>query len=135
VITADAATAAASVTPCQASIGYVRLEGLCADSERCLRVEVLGASGGWKAEVSPDVQPYAFGHAAQDVGPKLILRVKRPEGPGAEIAGTFGASTGDVMLAIQRADGSTHLQAIDLQIDGEMRTCEGTGPFQMSCYP
>lgn len=135
VVTAEAASAPGSVTPCQPSIGYVRLEGLCADTERCPRVEVLRTSGGWKAEVSPDVQPYVFGYAAQNVGPKVILRVKRPEGPGAEIAGTFGASTGDVMLGVQTADGSTHLRAIDLQIDGDMTTCEGTGPFQMLCYP
>jgi hypothetical protein len=131
---ADGATTS-TVKPCQPSIGYVRLEPWCSDTERCPRVDVLSVGGGWKAEVSADVQPYAFALGASNLGFKLVLRVKRPEGPGADIAGTRGGSTGDVTLAIHRADGSTHLRTLDLQIDSDGMTCEGTGPFQMLCYP
>jgi hypothetical protein len=131
---ADGATAS-TVKPCQPSIGYVRLEPWCSDTARCSRVDVLWVNGDWKAEVSADVQPYAFSTSASNLGYKVILRVKRPEGPGADIAGTRGGSTGDVTLAIQSADGSKHLRTLDLQIDSDGSTCEGTGPFQMLCYP
>lgn len=135
IVPADGGSSTATVTPCQPSIGFVRLEGMCGDGERCPRVEVLAAGGGWKAEVSADVEPFSFGHVAQDVGAKVVLRVKRPEGPVVEIPGLPGASTGDVTLGIQSADGTMHLRAIDLQIDAESTTCAGTGPFQMNCLP
>jgi hypothetical protein len=133
VVSTEIGVAQGTVKPCQPGVGYVYLEG-CSDSERCPRVEVLGVSGGWKAEVSPDVSPYTFGLVAQDIGPKVILRVKRPEGTGVEIPGVNGASTGDVTLGIRRADGSTHLRVLDLQIDTNAGTCAGTGPYQMLCY-
>jgi hypothetical protein len=134
VIPADADSTLATVKPCQPSVGYVSLEGMCADTARCPRVEVLAVGGGWKADVSPDVNPYVFGSVAQNVGTKVLLRVKRPEGPGVEIAGTRGGSTGEVVLAIQSADGSAHMRALDLQIDADVSTCAGTGPFQMLCF-
>jgi hypothetical protein len=134
VLTAEAGSSLSTVKPCQPGIGYVRLDATCSELARC-RVEVVSVGGGWKAEVSADVQPYAFGLVAQNVSYKAILRVQRPEGPGVEISGTRGTSTGDVVLAVVSADGSTHLRALDLQLDGDGGTCYGGGPYQMACYP
>jgi hypothetical protein len=134
ILTSESGLATSTVKPCQPGIGYVRLEGMCSDTARC-RVEVLSVGGGWIAEVSGDVSPYAFGLVAQNVSYKVILRVKRPEGPGVEITGTRGGSTGDVVLGVTSADGSTHLRALDLQLDGDFALCYGAGPYQMLCYP
>jgi hypothetical protein len=135
VVTIEAGTTTASVKPCQPGIGFVKLEGLCGDALRCPRVEVLQVGGGWKADISPDVTPYSFGSVAQNVGSKVILRVKRPEGPGTEIPGVRGASTGDVTLGVQSPDGSMHLRTLDLQLDVDAGTCTGSGPYQMVCFP
>jgi hypothetical protein len=135
ILDAEAGSSLSTVKPCQPGIGYVRLEGMCSDTARCPRVEVLSVGGGWKAEISADVVPYSFGLVAQNVSYKVILRVKRPEGPGVEIAGTRGGSTGDVILGVVDANGGSHLRALDLQIDADSGTCFGTGPYQMICYP
>jgi hypothetical protein len=135
VLIAENGTSLSTVKPCQPGIGFVRLDNYCGDVERCSRVEVLSVGGGWKAEVSPDVSPYTFGLVAQNIGYKVVLRVKRPEGPGIEINGTRGSSTGDVVLGVVDAEGNTHLRALDLRIDLETTgVCSGTGPYQMVCY-
>jgi hypothetical protein len=134
VVATATGAATAMVKPCQPGIGYLYLTQLCSESEPC-RVEVLSVGGGWKAEVSPDVSPYTFGHAATNVGPKAVLRVKRAEGTGVEIPGMLGASTGEVVLGVVTAGGQAQLKAIDLQIAAEAGTCEGTGPYQMYCTP
>lgn len=131
VLISELGSTAGKLVACQPSIGFVHLDG-CDDIAKC-QVDVLSIGGGWKADLSPDVQPYAFTLSAQ-IGYKLVLRVKRPEGPVVEIAGTLGASTGDVVLGVRRADGSTYLHAIDLQFATDGGSCDGTGPFLMTCY-
>ncbi|HEY5927545.1 MAG TPA: putative metal-binding motif-containing protein [Kofleriaceae bacterium] len=123
-------TSTGMLKACQPSIGFIHLEG-CEDAAQC-RVDVASVGGGWKAEVSPDVQPYTFGLSAQ-IGYKLVLRVRRPEGPVVEIPGIRGTSTGDIVLAVQTAN-LTYLRAIDLQFETDGATCQGTGPFPMTCY-
>ncbi|HEY5951572.1 MAG TPA: putative metal-binding motif-containing protein [Kofleriaceae bacterium] len=135
ILTTELGDSASSVKPCQPGIGYVRLDPMCSDYERCSRVEVLSVGGGWKAEISADLDPFAFGLVATNVGTKVVLRVKRPEGPGVEIAGTRGTSTGDVVLGVVGADGSTHLRSLDLQIAVDSGVCSGSGPYPMICYP
>jgi len=133
IITSELGTTIGKLKACQPSIGYLHLEG-CDDLARCPRVEVVSVGGGWKADVSPETMPLTFATVAQDVGTKLLLRVRRPEGPLVEIAGARGQSTGDVMLAVQLPDGTTYLRALDLQFGVGDAVCQGTGPFPMSCY-
>lgn len=135
ILQAENGSTATMVEPCQPGLGYTTIEQ-CSDLERCPRVEVLQVSGGWKAEIAADLQAPVFGLVATNVGAKVLLRVKRPEGPGVEIPGTRGASTGDLVLGITSPDGSTHMRAIDLQLEGDLGTiCQGSGPYQMVCYP
>lgn len=131
VISSELGTAAGTVKACQPSIGYLHLEG-CEDQAPCT-VDVVAVGGGWKAEVSPDADPYVFMKSAT-VGYKLVLRVKRPEGPVVDIPGVAGTSTGDVMLGVELADGSSYLKTLDLQLAVDGGTCQGTGPFPMVCY-
>ncbi|HEX5061393.1 MAG TPA: putative metal-binding motif-containing protein [Kofleriaceae bacterium] len=134
VLTTELGTSTTTLKPCQPGVGYMHLE-MCNDTARCSRVEVVKTGGGWKAEVAADGTNLAFASVATNVGGKVFLRVKRPEGPGVEIPGQRGTSTGDVMLAVTSADGSTHLRAIDLQFDVDGGTCTGSGPYAMLCYP
>jgi len=135
VVTSELGITAGTLKPCQPSIGYMHIDGLCSDNERCPRVEVLSTGGGWKAEISSDVTPFAFSNVAQNVGSKIVIRVKRPEGLGVSIPGARGESTGDIALGMQGADGIMRLRAIDLQFDVDGGVCQGTGPFTMYCFP
>jgi hypothetical protein len=135
VLQAQNGTSTSTLVPCQPGMGYTTIEQ-CSDTARCPRVEVLSVGGGWSAYVAADLQNPQFGLVATNVGYKVMLKVKRPEGPGVEIPGSRGTSTGDIVLGITAPDGSTHMRAIDLQLEGDGGTiCQGTGPYQMFCYP
>jgi hypothetical protein len=58
VIANELGSSLSKVRPCQPSIGYVLVDELCPDLARCGRVEVVGTGGGWKADISLDVQPF-----------------------------------------------------------------------------
>ena len=132
-IPTDFGTSAGMLKPCQPSIGYVYLVNYgCTDTTQCT-VDVAQINGGWKAEVSPELPTPTFGLRATGVHGKVLLRVKRPEGPVVEIAGMRGQSTGDVSLVITSGN-ATYLKTIDLQLDEINTVCQGMGPFQMQCY-
>jgi hypothetical protein len=135
ILTSENAATAGKVKPCQPGEGLLHLD-MCGLDEPCPKVEVLTVGNGWRAEISPDVQPRVFATSAQNVVAKIHIRVRRPEGAGVEISGTRGTSTGDVMLGIQTADGSLRLMPVDLQLDADVVTAGcGTGPHFMACYP
>jgi hypothetical protein len=128
------ATTAGSVVPCQPGIGTVSTFSLCSATELCT-VEVLAVRGGWKAEVATDPQS-SFGSKAQNVGLRFALKVKRPEGPGVEIPGMAGHSTGEVDFAITTKNGQSYLRGIDLYIGSDSPVvCSTSGPYSMSCSP
>lgn len=130
----SAAMSAGNVVPCQPGIGTLASFGLCSDSEQCT-VEILAVRGGWKAEVATDPQ-MTFGSKATNVGGRFALKVKRPEGPGAEIPGMPGHSTGEVDFAITTKDGATFLRGIDLYIGTDSSVaCNTSGPYSMYCTP
>lgn len=134
IVTGQAGSSTSKLKPCQPGIGYLRLESYCTDNEHCQKVEVVSAGGGWKVKLSPDVTPNVFGSSLQDVGPKVLVKIERPEGPNAEITGTLGASTGDILLAITAVDGTRHLHAIDLQFATDGGVCDAL-PYQVVCFP
>jgi hypothetical protein len=129
------ATTVGNVVPCQPGIGSVATFGLCSDTERCT-ISVLAVRGGWKAEVAPDPQSTSFGSQASNVGLRFALKVKRPEGPGVEIPGMPGHSTGQVDFGITTKNGTTYLRGIDLYIGSDSPTaCSASGPYSMYCAP
>ena len=124
-----------NVIPCQPGIGTVTTLTGCTATEPCT-VEIVAVHGGWKAEVANDLANPAFGPKATNVGLRFVLKVKRPEGPGAEIPGAMGKTIGEVDVAITPLGRPPHLLAIDLAIVGDGATnCQGSGPYQMSCTP
>jgi hypothetical protein len=135
ILTSELGTSPSKVKPCQPGIGYVKLDTYCTDNERCSKVEVLSAGGGWKVKVSPDITPYTFGSSAANLGPKVVVKIERPEGPTAEITGVRGTSTGDIVLGITAANGTTNLHVVDLQLDLDGGTCDSTEPYQLVCFP
>jgi hypothetical protein len=123
-----------TVIPCQPGIGTVSTFGLCTDGALCT-VQVVAVRGGWKAEVAIDPNG-TFGSKVAGVNARFALKVKRPEGPGAEIPGIQGHSTGQVDFAITAANGTTYLRGIDLFIGSDSpTTCGGSGPYSMYCTP
>lgn len=126
-------TTTTNIAPCQPGVGPLSLSTMCAPTEPCT-VEVIAVRGGWKAEVASDLVNPSFGSAASGVGAKVMLKVKRPEGPGFEMTKQF--SLGEVDLLITTKDGSTHFKAIDLGPVGDAPvTCAGSGPFTLYCSP
>jgi hypothetical protein len=125
-----AGSTTASFAPCQPSAGPLSTGGLCSATEPCT-VEVLAVRGGWKAEVASDLVNPSFGNGASGVGAKVMLRVKRPEGPGFEM--TRQSSLGEVDLLITTKDGASHFKAVDLGPVGDAPvTCDATGPLYCS---
>lgn len=128
-----AGTTSANIAPCQPGVGPLSTGGLCSANEPCT-VEVLAVRGGWKAEVASDLVTPSFGSAADGVGAKVMLRVKRPEGPGFEMAKQ--SSLGEVDLLITTKDGASHFKGVDLGPVGDAPvTCDGAGPFTLYCSP
>ncbi|HSD90750.1 MAG TPA: putative metal-binding motif-containing protein [Kofleriaceae bacterium] len=127
-------TTASSLVPCQPGLGQMSTSGLC-ETGPCI-VQVLAVYGGWSAEVAASTSNLAFGSKATGVGSSFLIRARRPEGPGTEIPGVKGQSTGEIDLSITGPDGSVHLRAVDLRIALDAATnCSGSGPFSMSCTP
>jgi hypothetical protein len=122
-----------SVVACQPAVGSIKLYG-CTDSEPCT-VSVLGAHGGWKAEIArTPTEP--FGLIVTGASHQIALEIRRHEGPLAEITGARNTSTGQVDLAVS-SGGITRYVGVDLWLTGELSTttCSGSGPFDMYCFP
>jgi len=127
-------TTASSLVPCQPGVGSMSTSGLC-ETGPCI-VQVLAVHGGWSADVASSTSNLSFGSKATGVGSSFLIRARRPEGPGIEIPGVKGESTGEIDLSITGPDGSVHLRAVDLRIALDAATsCDGSGPFSMSCFP
>ncbi|HTL34907.1 MAG TPA: putative metal-binding motif-containing protein [Kofleriaceae bacterium] len=135
VLAYSGATSAGSIVPCQPGIGTVSTFGLCSTTEPCT-VQVVAVRGGWKAEVALDPQGTSFGSKATGITGRFALKVKRPEGVGAEIPGQPGHSTGAVDFAITTTNGTTYLRGIDLYIGADSPVaCNAGGPYSMQCSP
>lgn len=126
-------TTTANIAPCQPGVGPLTIGDPCSESEPCT-VQVLAVRGGWKAEVASDLVNPSFGSAASGVGVNVLLKVKRPEGPGFEMPKQF--SLGEVDLLITAKDGTSHFKGLDLGPVGDAPiTCAGSGPFTLYCSP
>lgn len=123
--------AGGSIKPCQPGIGALSTGSLCSGTEPCT-VHVLAARGGWKAEVANE-STMAFGSSATGVGAKVLLKAKRPEGPGYEMTKVF--SLGEVDLLITTKSGQQHFKGVDLGPGDGGAACPGSGPFTMYCFP
>jgi hypothetical protein len=127
-----AAMTVGDIAPCQPGIGVLAAPTFCAQQTPC-NVVVVGARGGWDAEVARTPQdPFAVG--ASGVIGSFALKAKRPGGPGDELP--RAPSLGAVDLVIVDAGGISHLQSVDLEANGDAPvTCTGGGPFSMHCSP
>jgi hypothetical protein len=70
-----------------------------------------------------------------NVHDKIFLKIKRPEGIGADIPGIRGSSTGEVDLVVTAGNGTKQLWPVDLwlEVDAPSSTCSSGGPYQMYC--
>lgn len=127
-------TTAGTVIPCQPGVGSVTTLSLCSSNVPCT-VEVIAVRGGWKADIATDLDTMTFGSKALNVTGRFYLRARRPEGPGVEIPGAKGQTTGQVDFAITPLNGTAHLLAVDLAIEGDAASvCQGN-PTSMYCTP
>lgn len=124
-------SAGGNVKPCQPGVGALSTGGLCSATEPCT-VYVLAARGGWKAEVANETS-MSFGSSTSGVGAKILLKVKRPEGPGYEMMKT--ASLGEVDLLITTKSGEQHFKGVDLGTGDGGAACPESNPFTMFCFP
>jgi hypothetical protein len=143
VLNFQAGTSNSSVVPCQPGLGTLSAgvtatgtSNLCTSLYPC-KVEVLDVHGGWKAFVAATAQTTTFGSSATGVVARFAVEVKRPEGPGAEIPGARGATTGEVdfLVTPSMPNEPPRLLPVDLRFGDGTTLCGTASPYSMYCFP
>jgi hypothetical protein len=114
---------------CEPAIdAMVETSGAC--SQAPCTVTVISTTGGWQATVAATGQG-PFAATAAGVTSDFALRVARVD---ATTTSTANASVGTVDLAITTSTGP-RLMSLDLELAAQISSCDGAGPFAMTCSP
>jgi hypothetical protein len=106
----------------------VGMSGLCTQTP--CTMTVVSTTGGWQATVATTSQGM-FAATAVGVVDAFALRVARPD-PTTTSGG--GSSVGTIDLAVTTGTGP-RLISLDLELSSVISSCDGGGPFAMTCSP